>query len=342
MLIRQSIVSQFSAVLELHHSIKNMGKTIMTRLFSPKYWWLGIFIALGLVVAGFSEKASEPYIIVLGIAQDGGAPQAGCEKVCCRDRWENPALQHRVSSLAIIDPLSSERWLIDATPDFKTQLRTLDEMAPMANLSGILLTHGHIGHYSGLMQLGREVMGAREVPVLAMPRMQTFLRSNGPWDQLVRLKNIVLQPLQNDSTFTLNPRIRVTPFLVPHREEYTETVGFRITGPNKSVIFIPDIDKWEKWERRLEDVIASAEVAYVDGTFYADGEIPGRSMKEIPHPFIVETMQRLAALPTSEKNKVRFIHLNHTNPALRTGSPAIRAIEKSGFHVAVTRERVGL
>ncbi len=314
----------------------------MARLFLPQYWWLGIFITLGLVMVGFSDETTEPYIIVLGIAQDGGAPQAGCEKTCCRNRWENPVLQHCVSSLAIIDPLSSERWLIDATPDFKAQLRLLDEISPAANLSGILLTHGHIGHYTGLMQLGREVMGAREVPVFAMPRMQTFLRSNGPWNQLVRLKNIVLQPLKNDSTITLNQRIHVTPFLVPHRDEYTETVGFRITGPNKSVLFIPDIDKWEKWERRIEDMVVGVEVAYVDGTFYADGEIPGRSMKEIPHPFVVETMQRLASLPAFEKNKVRFIHLNHTNPALQLEGEAKQAIKRAGFHIAIERERVGL
>ena len=129
---------------------------------------------------------------------------------------------------------------------------------------------------------------------------------------------------------------------MPHRDEYTETVGFRITGPNKSVLFIPDIDKWEKWERRIEDMIASADIAYVDGTFYADGEIPGRNMKEIPHPFIVETMERLASLPASEKSKVRFIHLNHTNPALRPGSPAAQSIEQSGFRIAIEGERVAL
>jgi pyrroloquinoline quinone biosynthesis protein B len=247
--------------------------------------------------------------------------------------------------LAIVDPSSSERWMIDATPDFKQQLRALDEIAPASTspgLAGILLTHGHIGHYTGLMHLGRETMGAREVPVYAMPRMQDFLSRNGPWDQLVRLKNIVLRPMQNDLPFELNQRIRITPFLVPHRDEYTETVGFRIVGPQRTVIFIPDIDKWEKWDRRIEEVIAGVDAAYVDGTFYAEGEIPGRNMAEIPHPFIVETMQRLASLPTAEKSKVRFIHLNHTNPALRPESEAARAISKAGFQLAVEGERFKL
>jgi pyrroloquinoline quinone biosynthesis protein B len=291
------------------------------------------------------SKAQTPFVVVLGIVQDGGLPHAGCQKACCREAWNDSKLQRRVSCLAIVDPSSSERWMLDLTPDFKHQLRALDEIAPVSaspGLAGILLTHGHIGHYTGLMHLGREVVGAREVPVYVMPRMRDFLSRNGPWDQLVHLKNIELRPMQNEVPLELNQQIRVTPFLVPHRDEYTETVGFRIAGPQRSVVFIPDIDKWERWDRRLEEVIAGVDVAYVDGTFYADGEIPGRNMAEIPHPFIVETMKRLASLPVAERNKVRFIHLNHTNPALRTSSPAAQEIQQAGFRLAMEGELMDL
>lgn len=305
---------------------------------------MGFLVSLLALV--FIENAfaqiSAPYLLVLGIAQDAGVPQAGCQKNCCRDRWDDINQQRRVACLAIVDPVSSECWMIDATPDFKMQWHALGEIAPAAKLSGIFLTHGHIGHYTGLMHLGREAIGAREMPVYAMPRMQKFLSTNGPWDQLLRLKNIVLEPLQHDSVTVLNDRLRITPFLVPHRDEYTETVGFRITGPQKSALFIPDIDKWEKWERRIEDMIANVDVAYLDGTFYADGEIPGRNMREIPHPFIVETLQHFALLPATEKRKVRFIHLNHTNPALRKEKSVMKAIHKAGFYIAVEKERFKL
>jgi pyrroloquinoline quinone biosynthesis protein B len=313
-------------------------------------WLCAIFMLLVAIfisaLASLSApSASGPYLVVLGVTQDGSLPHAGCEKICCQAAWHDPALQRRVSCIAIVDPASSERWLIDATPDFKHQLRALDEMAPDSasrGLSGILLTHGHIGHYTGLMHLGREVIGAKAMPVYVMPRMHDFLSTNGPWDQLVRLKNIVLHPMQNNQPLRLNNRISVTPFLVPHRDEYTETVGCRITGPQRSAVFIPDIDKWEKWDRRIEEVIASVDIAYLDGTFYADGEVSGRSMAEIPHPFIIETMQRLASLPTAEKSKVRFIHLNHTNPALQPGSSAGQEIAKAGFHLAQEGERFAL
>ncbi|HLG17092.1 MAG TPA: MBL fold metallo-hydrolase [Blastocatellia bacterium] len=291
-----------------------------------------------------AEQAIQPYAVVLGIAQDAGYPQAGCKKACCKDAWINPALRRRVASLAIVDPESGERWIVDATPDFKDQLRALDALQPVngtPGLAGILLTHGHIGHYTGLMQLGREVIGASSVPVYAMPRMQDFLSKNGPWDLLVRLKNVSLVPLRDGEPVKLNARITVTPFLVPHRDEYTETVGFRIQGPKRAVVYMPDIDKWEKWSVRIEDAISGSDVAYVDGTFYEGDEV-GRDISEIPHPFISESLARFASLPAAERAKVRFIHLNHTNPALIVNSPARKRIEEAGFRVAEEMERVAL
>lgn len=287
----------------------------------------------------------QPFVVVLGIAQDGGAPQAGCRRACCADRWREPDLRRGVACLGIVDPESSQRWLIDATPDFPDQLRALDEAAggdDAPALSGILLTHGHIGHYTGLVHLGREVMGARGVTVHAMPRLGEFLSENGPWDQLVGLGNIRIEPMKAGSAIDLNERISVTPFLVPHRDEYTETVGFSIDGPARRVIYIPDIDKWDQWERRVEDLVAEADAAYLDGTFFSGDELPGRNMAEIPHPFIVESMERFGALPTWDRAKIRFIHLNHTNPALRDDSAERREIRNAGFAVAVEGEKFGL
>lgn len=293
----------------------------------------------------FSQINAAPYIVVLGVAQDAGFPQAGCQRACCTQAWREAVLRRHVTALALVDPQSSQRWLIDATPDFPEQLRRLDEVAATAHasfLNGIFLTHGHIGHYTGLMHLGREVMGAKALPVYVMPRMRTFLSTHGPWEQLVRLQNVKLQPLQHDSTITLNAGVTITPILVPHRDEYTETVGFRIAGPRHAVLFIPDIDKWEKWPRRIEDEIAQVEVAYLDGTFYAEGEIPGRNMAEIPHPFIVESMARFSSLPPHERAKIRFLHLNHTNPALILDSAAWRNLHNAGLFVAQEGEQFEL
>ena len=198
--------------------------------------------------------------------------------------------------MAVVDPTEGKAWMFDATPDFPEQLRRLEHVLPSepVELAGIFLTHAHIGHYTGLMHLGREVMGASQMPVHAMPRMRSFLEANGPWSQLVGLENIALRNLSADSTLLLNGRIKVTPFLVPHREEFSETVGFKIEGPERSLIFIPDIDKWEKWERDILTEIKAVDYALLDGTFFQNGEIPGRDMSQIPHPFVEESMAKFA------------------------------------------------
>ncbi|KAA0229897.1 pyrroloquinoline quinone biosynthesis protein PqqB [candidate division KSB1 bacterium] len=308
-----------------------------------------IFIALACNLAIAQQPVvnnkTQPFLLVLGIAQDGGVPQAGTKH---HPGWEDARSKRRVVCLALIDPATNERWLIEATPDFREQLHLLDVAAPVEKspgLDGIFLTHAHMGHYTGLMFLGHESLGAKNVPVFAMPRMHGYLSKNGPWDQLVRYQNIDLKLLQHDVAVQLNDHLSITPFLVPHRQEYSEVVGFRITGPNRSVLFIPDIDKWELWDEqgtRIEDMIASVEVAYLDGTFYANGEIPGRDMSTFPHPFITHSMQRFQTLPDAERAKVRFIHLNHTNPALLLESEARRTIKKNGFRVAQEGERVEL
>ncbi|MEN0006535.1 MAG: MBL fold metallo-hydrolase [Bacteroidota bacterium] len=270
-------------------------------------------------------------LMVLGIAQDAGFPQAACAKSCCTAAWKDKSIRRMVSCLGVVDEQQGKSWMFDATPDFKDQLQLL---SGNASLEGVFLTHGHMGHYTGLMQLGREAMGASSVPVYVMPRMSRFLRTNGPWGQLVQLRNIQLQPIVADTIFQISATLSVQPVLVPHRDEYTETVGFLIAGPTKSALFIPDIDKWSKWERSIVALIREVDYAFLDGTFYQNGELPGRDMSEIPHPFVEESMALFEELPKEEKSKIYFIHFNHTNPLLRANSSERQAVREAGFRIA--------
>jgi pyrroloquinoline quinone biosynthesis protein B len=286
----------------------------------------------------------EPYVVVLGIAQDGGYPQAGCRRPDCIERFEGRGARAMVASLGIVDPVSGQRWIIDATPDFPEQLHRLERVAGAPRdgaplLDGILLTHAHIGHYLGLAQLGREVLGTRGVPVFAMPRMRAFLEGNGPWSQLVTLNNIDLRTLEAGTAVALNERISVTPLLVPHRDEFSETVAFVVRGPSRAILWLPDIDKWEKWSTAIESVVAQVDVVYVDATFYSAAELPGRDLSEIPHPTVEETMQRFAASPL--RSRIRLVHLNQSNRLLRDASLR-RAVEQRGFVMAVEGEIVSL
>ena len=268
------------------------------------------------------------------MAQDAGYPQIGAVQEYAAVEVGQRTRQ-RVVALGLVDEKAQQKFLFEATPDLPEQLYSLNHFWPTPGTlpTGIFLTHGHIGHYTGLMYLGREASGASAIPVYAMPRMASFLTTNAPWSQLVALHNMQLKPLQADQEIMLNAHLKVKPFLVPHRDEFTETVGFEITGAHKKAVFIPDIDKWAKWKRNLSDVLKRADYVLLDATFYRDGEL-ARPMAEVPHPFVEETIKLLQNLPPAERDKVYFIHFNHTNPLLQPDSPERRAVLGQGFHVA--------
>jgi len=274
---------------------------------------------------GSNEKdptiVNDIHLVVLGIAQDAGYPQADCKKSCCADLWESKRNRKMVSCLGVRDPATKKVYLFDATPDIKDQLQLLKNAdTTQYQLGGVFLTHAHMGHYTGLMQLGREAIGASKIPTYVMPRMSNYLTNNGPWSQLVSTQNISLRPLADRKEIAISKLLSVEPLMVPHRDEYSETVGFVISGKKSKILFIPDIDKWEKWEVDINEWITQVDYAFLDGTFYRNGEIWGRDMSQIPHPFISESMDRFGELSQTDKNKVHFIHLNHTNPLLNKSS----------------------
>ena len=292
--------------------------------------------------AVFAEERA-PYIYILGVAQDAGFPQAGCYKPHCMPGWNDPERKITATSLGLIDPSSKKKYIFEATPDLPEQLFLLEQEAPSDDfsLNGIFITHAHIGHYTGLMYLGREAMGAKGLPVYVMPKMEQYLRENGPWSQLIALNNISLMPLRNDRSEVLN-NLKVTPFLVPHRDEFSETVGYSIQGPKKTALFIPDINKWSQWKENILERIQLVDYALIDATFYDNNELPGRDMSKIPHPFVVETMATLSLLPREQREKVWFIHMNHTNPLLNSNSDQAQEVRAQGFNIASTGLRLKL
>ena len=312
-----------------------------------KFLLLLLLLVLSINCNTTKEKESKDLtngieLVVLGIAQDAGFPQAGCEKENCQLYWDGKVEARHATSLGLIDHNTGKYWLFEATPNFKYQLHEIKQLANSSeNPSGIFLTHAHIGHYTGLMHLGHEVMGASNIPVYVMPRMKSFLETNGPWSQLVSLNNIAINELKADFFIQLNNNISVTPFLVPHRDEFSETVGYKIQTDSTSVLFIPDINKWNIWDRSIVEEISKVDYAFLDATFYDSNELPGRDMSEIPHPFVEESVELFKNLPDSEKAKVHFIHFNHTN-SLILESPERKEVEDLGFNVAFEEMRIDL
>jgi pyrroloquinoline quinone biosynthesis protein B len=242
-----------------------------------------------------------------------------------------------VASLAVVDLDRDEYYLLDCTPDFREQIAIASKYIGRVNElpKAIFLTHAHIGHYLGLVQLGKEVINSSLLPIYAMPRMKSFIENNAPWEMLVSQKNIDLKSMSADQQVKLSEDLSIIPLIVPHRDEYSETVGFLIKARRESLLYIPDIDKWEKWSTDITELIGQVDYALLDGTFYQDGELPGRNMKDIPHPFVEESMQHFSKLSALDKSKVHFIHLNHTNPLLDKKSKAFKEVYLKGFNVAI-------
>ncbi len=287
--------------------------------------------------------------MILGIGQDGGAPQIDQHD---DPGWTSTEMRLFAASGVLIDHRSHKRFLFEATPDIREQLHVLSAAIGAARnneplgLSGVFLTHAHIGHYAGLMFAGHESAGSKDLKVFAMPRLMDFLATNGPWDQLVRYSNIALQALHDNETNSVGESLSIKPHLVPHRDEYSETVGFVIQGPSKRVLFLPDIDDWDRWENeygiRIEDIIVDVDFAYLDATFFDNNELPGRDMSEIPHPRLLDSMRRFSRLPEKERNKVRFFHINHTNQVRFEDSRERQLMNEMGFRLASRTERVCL
>lgn len=281
------------------------------------------------------NKSNDVVLKVLGTIQDGGIPHMGCNKVCCLKYFKNNTFRVGVSSLGISNLKHETNYLIDATPNINHQLKALIGTSnPSEKLNGIFLTHAHMGHYSGLLNFGREAMNSKNIPLYLMPRFYNFIQDNGPWNQLVKLENVMLKRIYDRQKITLESNLSITPIQVPHRDEYSETVGFLIEGNTKSALYIPDIDKWEKWNNSIIELIKNVDYAFLDGTFYDEKEVNNRDISEIPHPFIIESLKLFNPLDESEKNKIYFIHLNHTNPLLNSDSSEYNRVIRKGFNVA--------
>lgn len=272
--------------------------------------------------------------ILLGAAQDAGVPQIGCTCDRCRRAHLDPARRQYVVSLGLVHHPSAQFWIIDATPDFREQVALLQRLAPGCRLAGVLLSHAHMGHYTGLIQLGREAWNTRRMLVYASPRMAAFVMRNQPWLQLARFGNIAIHLSPPDQPIPLAPGLSVTPLAVPHRDEWSDTMAYRIHGPARSLFYCPDIDDWDRWPYGLSRMLAEVDVALLDGAFFSADEIPGRNIAEIPHPLAPDTAKRA----TGAACDVHLIHLNHTNPLWDAG-PERAWLAERGVGVGATGQR---
>ena len=291
-------------------------------------------------LADKSGMAENVFVKVIGTAQDGGIPHIGCFCSNCQRAWKEPRFSRLISSLALFDLVENKTIFVDATPDIRAQTKMVRERMSSHKKKnkfwpdGILLTHAHIGHYTGLMFYSYEAQSTDRLPVYCSERMADFLAQNGPWSQLVEQKNIVTKTIRPENLQSLTSHISILAIQVPHRDEYTDTLGYKIIGPNRSLLYIPDIQNWKTWDRSIVDEIQKVDIALLDGTFYSPEELPSRDLSSIGHPFISDSMLLLRNIAQNSNIQVYFTHLNHSNLALDPDGDARKTMKKDAFDLA--------
>jgi len=267
-------------------------------------------------------------ILLLGAAQDAGRPQSNCSCDNCMTARQDLRKVEHPSSIAIIHHSLKQFWIVDATPAFPAQLERVKEFTKGYEFRGIFITHAHIGHYTGLMFLGKEVMNTREMSVYVSALVGEFLSGNAPWSQLIEQRNIVLHTIEEEQPVQIAPEISVTGYFVPHRDEFADTFSFVVRGAYRSLFYCPDIDRWELWKHDLKTFLADIDFALIDGTFYSADELPKDRISKVPHPTVMSSCELLKEI----SGKATFIHMNHTNPLYKEGKERAWVLE-SGFGV---------
>ena len=277
-------------------------------------------------------------IEVLGTVQDGGLPHAGCLCGNCERARASTDRAEMVVSIAIIDEQSpaSTVWLIDATPDINEQIYLLknvlgtkpDRPRQIRQPDALLLTHAHMGHVNGLNQLGRESMSVRGLPVHGPPGVLNLLDNNDLMGPTV--ERFDLRPIHPMEEVRVSENITVQAIPVPHRDEWDAgTYAYRIQGPERSALYLPDIDSWDDWPD-ADKQVRSVDYAIVDACFFSLDEIGGRT--DVPHPVITETLQRFSDI----KGRLILTHFNHSNPVLNPDSRERRQVLDAGAELAHT------
>ncbi len=270
-------------------------------------------------------------LVLLGIAQDGGRPQAGCNKSCCIGL--SPSEHSYPTSLGIIS--DNNLHIIDVTRHLANQLQYLDNRVP----TEVWLTHAHFGHVDGLGLFGRETMNVRGVKLHVSKSMAELIHQTPNWNLMIEQGVFVIQEM-TDRQIEQQPGFSITPLLVPHRGELSDTHAFIIRGENKSLLYLPDHDSWDETlalykMNTIREWLTSlnVDIALIDGTFWSSDELSSRNQASVPHPPIKQTIEMLGYKQHGDPDII-FFHLNHTNPVYDEWSEEYTQVVEMGWSIA--------
>jgi pyrroloquinoline quinone biosynthesis protein B len=286
--------------------------------------------------------ASGVSVTILGTAQDGGIPQAGCSCQRCLDAHRDLKLRKYPVSLGILG-VDGTKHIIEITKNLSEQLVIwTPEKNDLFIPETVSITHLHLGHIEGIGQLGKPVMGLREVDVYLSPKNK---------DVFDNRSDIVL--MEDEGNIRTHSKNFYHPFEpkdgcgfslqfipIPHRSELGDNAAIIIKAEGKSILFMPDQDSWSDTldyhsKENIRDFLKMFDIdeALIDGTFWNMNELPRRDISKIPHPTIQETIQLLGSKREGDP-EISFLHLNHSNPVNDLGSEQRKVVEENGWKIS--------
>ncbi len=290
------------------------------------------------IAPAINMSRGEIEVVILGTAQDGGIPQAGCScSNCIAAHTDNNLRRNPVS--CGINGIDGSFHLIEAGRNLSEQLKIYSDKIGLENIEipdTVCLTHIHLGHIDGLGQFGKEVMGMEKIPLFASEKSIKVLQKRNillPFS-VKKIKDRLLFSPSKECGFELE-------FLkVPHRDEEGDTHAILIHGPKKILLFLPDHDNWTETLRAynketIREWFKEMQIDYalIDGTFWSSQELSHRNILEIPHPPISKTIEMLGRKDVNDP-EIIFFHLNHTNPVTNIYSKESIFLQSLGWQVA--------
>jgi pyrroloquinoline quinone biosynthesis protein B len=281
-------------------------------------------------------------VTILGTAQDGGIPQAGCSCRRCLDAHIDLKLRKYPVSLGILG-VDGTKHIIEITKNLSEQLVIwTPDKNELFIPETVSITHLHLGHVEGIGQLGKPVMGLREVDVYLSPKNK---------DVFDNRSDIVL--MEDEGNIRTHSKNFYHPFEpkdgcgfslqfipIPHRSELGDNAAIIIKAEGKSILFMPDQDSWSDTldyhsKENIRDFLKMFDIdeALIDGTFWNMNELPRRDISKIPHPTIQETIQLLGSKREGDP-EISFLHLNHSNPVNDLGSEQRKVVEENGWKIS--------
>jgi pyrroloquinoline quinone biosynthesis protein B len=289
---------------------------------------------------------------VLGSAAGGGLPQwnCGCDN-CAAARAGR--LPRRTQSSVAISP-DGDRWLLlNCSPDVAAQIESFPPLHPRQRrgtpIEGMLLTDANVDHLGGLAVLRQRgaagfVVRSSEVVrtiAIAQPAFAPFAEPPHRWLEVPL--DARCEPAGEHDLVGNELSVRAlavsgtTPGFDGRRAVRGAVVAYEIAERSRdaSLLFAPVFGAWDE---ALSRAIASARVAFLDGSFYSDDELHAqelmskraRALGHAPVGGVDGTLRHLRGI----RGRVIFTHVNNSNPMLDPGSPEHASLRDFGAEIA--------